>query len=905
MSKPAEPTTQQTPFGFKKLMPFIGAIVVFLIITLIFFKPMILDNKVMNQSDIIHYKGISKETQDYRAKFGREPLWTNALFSGMPAFQVSTLYNGNLTHYIHSILQLWLPHPSGLLLLAFVCCFIMLMILGLHPLVSAVGAIAFGLCSYDLVILEAGHNTKMAAMAYMPLVTAGLILLFRARYLWGFILFGLAMALEIRANHLQITYYLAICLLVYGIVESVAAIREKKAKHVLKVAGLAFVALLVGVASNASLLWSTASYMNHSIRGKSELSSNTQSSGGLDKDYAFSWSYGKMETFTFLIPDLYGGSSNHELGTKSAVAKAFQEHGIGGAQAAEYLEQMPTYWGDKPFTSGPVYLGAVVCFFFLLGMFIIKERTRWWLLGATLITIFLAWGRNLMWFNDLFFYYLPGYNKFRTVEMILVIPQLTFAITAALTMHKILTKAVSKEELLKSLKLAGGITAGICLFFAVLGTGFFDFIGQSDRSFPDWLQSALIQDRKSLMRSDSFRSLLFVLLSIASVWLLLKEKIKPLMFAGFIGILILVDMIPVNFRYFGEKNFISKSTYDAMFLPSQADVQILKDPAISYRVLNLAGNTFNDSHTSYFHKSIGGYSAVKLRRYQELIENQISKSNMDVIDMLNGKYILTEAGEGKEPIAQTNPNVCGNAWYVDSLMIVENADEEMNRIGPMYSIQPLNGTKISVNGKSIQEAEVGNHDKILVDTVLVDISMLRLQMGQTDTVGLAWKQGRTGASQLSVVRKQDGATQSLFTIERNYRFNPRQYAILDKRFKDYVQGLSLKQDLQSKIDLLTCEPNHLIYTTERNSDGFAVMSEIFYPDGWNITIDNQPAECIRVNYVLRGMKIPSGKHTVEFKFEPQSFLLGENISIAASGLLLLLLVGFSSRDLFMKRKEEE
>ncbi|GDX48519.1 hypothetical protein LBMAG25_13370 [Bacteroidota bacterium] len=903
MTKPNEIVERPKGFDFKSLLPYLIAVGVFFIVTLIFFKPMIIDNKIMNQSDIVHYKGISKETQDYRAKYGKEPLWTNSLFSGMPAFQVSTLYNGNLTHYVHSILQLGLPHPSGLLFLAFISCFILFIVLGINPILSITGALAFGLCSYNLVILEAGHNTKMAAMAYMPMVTAGLILLFNKKYLWGFILFSLSLALEIKANHLQITYYLAICLFIYGLVEAIQTIRNRETIHLMKVAGLVIASALVGVASNTSLLWSTASYMNHSIRGKSELSSNTQSSGGLDKDYAFSWSYGKMETFTLLIPDFYGGSSNHALSEKSAVAKAFNDRGIAGQQATEYLSQMPIYWGDKPFTSGPVYLGAVVCLFFLLGMFIIKDRIRWWLLGATMFTIFLAWGRNLMWFNDLFFYYLPGYNKFRTVEMILVIPQLTFAITAVLALHQIWLGKISKDELLKYLKISAGIAGGLCLFFATLGSGFFDFNGQSDGSYPDWLISALKDDRKSLLQSDSFRSLIFILLSAVAVWLMLKDKINKNVFAILIGLLMVIDLVPVSFRYFGDKNFVPKSTYDAVFQPTQADLMIKQDPNISYRVLNLAGNTFNDSRTSYHHKSIGGYSAVKMRRYQELIENQISKNNPDVIDMLNSKYLLVSGGEDKEPIAQPNPSACGNAWFVDSLLFAENADEEMNRIGPMYSIKTLNNSSLSVNGKKITEAQVGNHDNILVDTFKIDISSARLLLGQSDTFGLDQKTSRNGSNETKLLSKKEGA-ESLFTMERNYRFNPRRYAVIDKRYAEYVNALKLQPDSGAKIQLITAEPNHLVYTTERINEGFAVMSEIYYPDGWNISIDGKSAECIRVNYVLRGMRIPAGKHKIEFTFEPDSFIVGEKISMAASGLLLLLLLGISIKDLFMKRKPD-
>jgi hypothetical protein len=898
---PNNPLPTNSSNTFQKILPHIIAVLIFLFVVVIFFKPLLLDNKELTQSDIVHYKGVSKELQDYRAKTGNEALWTGSMFSGMPAFQVGTLYNGNLIRYINDALLLYLPHPSGILFMACACFYILMIVIGVNPFLSIAGAIAFGLSSYNLTLLEAGHNSKLSAMAFMPLVVGGLILLFRSKYKWGVILFALGLTLEIRANHLQITYYLALALGMYVFIESIFLIRDKNFNHLFKVLSFSIGGAIVALACNTSLLWSTYTYTNQTIRGASELSSNTQSTGGLDKDYAFAWSNGKLETLTLLIPNFYGGSSNSELSSSSATAKAFEQQGASKEQASEYLKQMPIYWGSKPFTSGPFYFGAIICFLFVLGLILIKDRIKWWLLAASVLTILLSWGKNFDSFNSLFFEYLPMYNKFRTVEMILIIPQLLFSILAILTLNEIIQNKFTKEEVIRGLKISTGVTGGICLFFTLIGSGFLDFTRDTDSQFPDWLKTTLIQDRASMLKNDAWRSLAFILLASSSIWLFITDRIKSNILGAAIIILVCIDLMSVGLRYLNNDNFVPKSDYNSNFTETPVDQQILNDKSISYRVLNVAGNTFNDSRTSYYHKSIGGYSAVKLRRYQELIENQISKNNGDVIDMLNTKYLIVNAGKDRGEAVQPNPSACGNAWFVDSMKVVKNADEEMNAIGPMYNISSLAGTKIFVNAKPITNTQVGNHDKIKIDTLSFDISSVGLQLGEVDTLGIMLKPNKEGISTLTIGSKREGATDRIFTVSRNYRFNPRRVAVVDEKFTAKIKSFTSEPDSSRTIQLTSYEPNHLIYKSNSTKDGLVVFSEIYYPDGWICTVDGKEAEIIRANYVLRAMQLSPGNHTIEFKFQPKSFFVGERISMAASGLLLLLLIGFGGMSL---RKKE-
>lgn len=900
--KPNKPLTAPSNTIVEKLKWHIAALVVFFIAGFIFFSPMWIDGKQMNQSDIVHYKGVTKELSDYREQHnGQEALWTNSMFGGMPAFQVSTLYNGNLTHYVHQLFTFFLPHPSGYMIIAFLCMYIMLLVMGCGSFLSIGGALVYGMSTYNLTLFEAGHNTKMMAIAYMPLVAAGMILLFRRKLLWGFAVFALGLALEIRANHLQITYYLAIALGIYFVVEAIELIRRKQVNDLVKISGLLLGGAILAVASNASLLWSTSSYVGQTIRGKSELTSNTQSTGGLDKDYAFAWSYGKWETMTLMIPDAFGGSSNHELGENSAVGKALAQR-VDPQQLSQYLKQMPTYWGERGlFTSGPYYIGAIVCFLFVLGLVVVKDNMRWWVIGASFIALLLAWGKNFDAFNDVMFNYLPAYNRFRTVEMSLIVLQLTFVVLGFRALQLAYWGEITRETFERGVKIAAGITAGFCVLVAVLGPSMFNFTQERDAryGFPDWLMSALVDDRKSMMSKDAWRSAGFIVAAAALLWLMSTDRLRKTYALGGVFLLAVIDLAAVDKRYFGSENFVSKTEYDSYFEPTAADQQILQDQS-NYRVLNIAGDPFNDSRTSYFHKSVGGYSAVKLRRYQELYEFHISKNNRAVWDMLNTKYLIVNAGDQGQR-AQQNPGALGNAWFVDSIMWVKNADEEINRIGPIYQIQPIGSTTVIVNEKQVSEAQIGYHDRVTIGGMSFDVARAQLMPGTIDTLGLI----RDAKGEPQIQRKAQGAKENLFAIQQVYDFTPKRVAVIDERFKEKVGNVQLQPHGSNTVQLTSYAPNKLEYSMNAASDGFVVFSEIYYPDGWVATVDGKESEIARVDYVLRGMKVPAGKHTVVFEFRPKPFVVGEKISMASSGLLLLLLIGLIARDLIERRKKEQ
>ncbi|MEP7128986.1 MAG: hypothetical protein ABI729_08965, partial [Chitinophagales bacterium] len=467
--------------GFiQQAIPHVVAVMIFVFVNLLFFSPMVLDNKMIQQSDIIHFKGVSKELTDYYQQNGKTTLWTNSQFGGMPTFQMGAKYEGNLLQYIEKIAALGFPHPSQLLLFAFLGFYILLILMGVSPWLAIGGALAYGLGSYNMILLEAGHTSKLHAIGILPLGVAGIMMLRQGRFYWGTVVTAVALSLEIYANHLQITYYLMMLMLVYGVVELIAAIRKKDFRNLWLAGGLAVVCALFAVLSNLSNLWSTYEYLPSTIRGPSELTSNKESSGGLDKDYAMGWSYGKMESFTLLIPDFSGGSSNSKLGTDSKLAELLRQYQAPPAQVTSYLNNAPTYWGDQPFTSGPVYVGAIICLLFLLGMLVVKEHWKWWILSASILALFLSWGKNFEWFSDFFFYYFPGYNKFRVVSMILVLIAFTFPFMGFMTLSKMLNGEFDKAFFISRLKISVYITGGLCLLFAIAGPALFNFSGAND-----------------------------------------------------------------------------------------------------------------------------------------------------------------------------------------------------------------------------------------------------------------------------------------------------------------------------------------------------------------------------------------------------------------------------------------
>ncbi|UOQ54512.1 YfhO family protein [Hymenobacter cellulosivorans] len=821
---------------WRRLLPHLLAVVFFLVLAAVYFSPILFDGKTLAQHDVVQFNGGAHEAQLYREATGKEALWTNSMFSGMPTYLISTRFPGDLSIYLHNIFTLHLPAVVANLFLALVCGYVLFVALGVRPLLAAVGAIALGFTSYNLIILAAGHNTKSLALAYAPLVLGGLLVTFRRNRWLGAALFALGLTMNVRSNHLQITYYLLLLVLVFGIVELVAALREKRLSDFLGRTALLAAAAVLAVGVSFGRLYVTAEYGKYSIRGKSELTTPAPTApgapaaaedgaagNGLDRDYAFGWSYGVGETITLLIPNYYGGASGGSLSENSATGKALAGLGVPPLQLRDYLQQLPLYWGDQPITSGPVYIGAVVCFLFVLGLFVADRRTRTWLLVGTILSIVLAWGKNFETFNYLMFDYFPGYNKFRSVSMALVIAQLAMPLLAILALARVLRAqpalaplaggsthpslaALSGQpldspesaDLKRKLLYAVGITAGICVLAFLAGLGA-DFAAPIDaqlqqQQFP---LDALREDRASLMRTDVFRSIIFIVLTGGVLYFYLQRKLSVTTAGLLVGALTLVDLWGVDKRYLNDSNF-QRETIAQQFVPTPADEMILQDKDLSYRVLNMQ-NPFNEANTSYFHKSVGGYHGAKLRRYQDLIERQISANNLQVLAMLNTRYIIT--GDPKQPVRR-NPGALGNAWFVSELQKVQNPDQEIAAL-----------TNLNV-----------------ATTAVIDASKFPLTKTSYNAAG-------------------------------------------------------------STIALTNYSPDELKYRATAVQDGFVVFSEIYYQDGWNAYLDGKLVPHQRVNYVLRALPVPAGTHTIEFKFEPKEYAVGNTISMVSSVLLILALLG--------------
>ncbi|MCX6258474.1 MAG: YfhO family protein [Bacteroidia bacterium] len=664
--------------NLSKMMPYLVAIVLFFILTYAYFPPL-LEGKRLKSQDMLQYSGTSKEINDYRDRTGKEALWTNSLFGGMPAYLISTLYPSNLFSYFET-LNMQMNKPANYLFMSMISFFILLLVFRVNPWLAIAGAVAYGFSTYFFIIESVGHHTKALAMAYMPGVIAGVYLAFKEKILLGAILFGVFFALMLTSNHFQIMYYTFLIILILAIFQFISDIREKKLMRYLKVIGLLVVTAILALLTHITSLWLVYDYSKDSTRGTSELTQDENiKTKGLDKDYATGWSYGKLETFDLFIPGFAGGSSEENIGENSETYRAFKERNIYNPE--RLVENVPLYWGPQPSTSGPVYLGAVIVFLFILGMFLVKGPLRWWLFTATVLSIMLAWGRNFMFFSDLFFDYFPGYDKFRTVSMILIMAEFTVPLLGILAVNRIVEQKVEKKEFYRALKWSLGILGGLALFFILFASGLFDFTGSEDKQLTDagWPVDAIRLDRISYLKGDAIRSLVFVLLTAGLLWVFYVKKIsKGLLFAG-LALLVIVDLWPVNKRYLNDNYFVSQLEDKNPFKPSDADKMILQDKDPDYRVMNVAVSTFNDASTSYFHKSIGGYHGAKMKRYQELIEAQISKRNFAVLDMLNTKYFIFPDKQ-KNPVAQRNPGALGNAWFVKNFKVVDNADAELKEL---------------------------------------------------------------------------------------------------------------------------------------------------------------------------------------------------------------------------------
>ncbi|MBN1112516.1 MAG: YfhO family protein [Bacteroidales bacterium] len=670
---------------FTKMKPHLVAVVLFILVAMAFFYPQF-QGKSIKAHDRGTFLGMSKEIRDYKDNTGKDTYWTNSMFGGMPSYLITANYKGNLIKPVTLAAQ-FLSRPAAFMFLSFLSFYILLLCYGVNPWIGMVGALAYGFSSYFLIILQAGHNSKALALAYIPAVIAGIHLVFNGKRLLGAGLFGLFLSLELLANHIQITYYFGIVILIYGCFELYKAFKEKWLKsffvNVSILVGVAFVALL----TNIPQIYYTYDYGKDSIRGKTELTSEKENrTSGLDRDYIVDWSYGKAETFNLLIPNLMGGAS----GGFDADSKTFKElKKQGGMQAARMVKDMPlAYWGPQPITSGPVYIGALVIFLFVFGFFFVKGTMRWWIVTATVLSIMLAWGQNFMWFTDLFLDYFPMYNKFRAVTMILVIAELTIPLFAFVALDKFLKSNIDKKQLYKALKYSVGIVGGLCLFFVLFGTSLFSFEAPIDAQLKQygWPVDIIQQDRIHMMRMDAIRSLIFVLLGAVAIWLYYSKKIKKVFFVFLIGLFILADLAMVDRRYLNDSHFESNRKAENPYPMTAADKQILADNDPDFRVYNMTVSPFNDASTSFYHKSIGGYHGAKMRRYQEVVEHHIAKNNMQVLNMLNTKYFIVAENQGGAQV-MLNDQALGNAWFVNKVKWVENADQDIDALADFDALQ--------------------------------------------------------------------------------------------------------------------------------------------------------------------------------------------------------------------------
>ena len=677
---------------FKKLFPYAAAIVVFILFAIIYCSP-VLDGKSVQSGDLLGWKGMVQETIEFQKTKGNHTYWSGSMFSGMPTYQIGQVHipSEKLMAPL-SMLKLGLTGILALVFSYLLCFFILLKSFKVNTWLSIIGSMAITLSSYFFIILEAGHVTKAEAIAMMAPIIAGFFLIYNRKYIWGLI-FTMVFSTIGLIPHPQMFYYYFLLIGCLFFAELFIHIKEKRIKDFLIATLLFGVAVGVGIGARYTKTALSQEYVKETMRGgHSELEKENDEQNkttGLDLDYATQWSYGIDETLTLLIPNYMGASTNYDVGTNSKVYQELISKGVPKKNAADFCKNVPTYWGTQPFTSGPVYVGAIICFLFVLGLCIVRGPYKWALLVATIFSILLSWGRNFMPLTELFFNYFPMYNKFRAVASILVVAELTMPLLGFLAIKAIMDKQIKKERLIKSIYISAGITAGICLFVALFGSMFHNFTSPNDESLlaqlPESLGTvivnAIVAERASMLQADAFRSFAFILLGAGILWLFVKEKIKLPYFMAILGILILADMWTVNKRFLNDDSFVAPKTETAYFKKLPYEEAILQDPDPHFRVLNLTTNTFNESRTSYYLKSIGGYNAAKLRRYQDIISEHIAstKMNMEVLNMLNTKYFIVK-GQNGEPMPQYNPYAMGNAWYIDSVLVVNTPNEESDAL---------------------------------------------------------------------------------------------------------------------------------------------------------------------------------------------------------------------------------
>ena len=793
-------------FSLKTFLSHVLIVIGFVAVSLAYFNPVI-KGKSIFQSDIMHYIGMSKQQTDFRNDTGEETYWTNSAFGGMPTYQLGAKYPNNYIKKLDSVLR-FLPRPADYLFLYFIGLYILLLVLKVDYKLAALGALAFGLSTYLIIILGVGHNNKAHAIAYMPLVLSGILLTFNKKYVIGFLLTAIAMALEIGANHFQMTYYLMLLVLVLGIVYLIDAYKKKQLPEFFKVVGLLLIAVILSIGLNATNILATQDYVKESTRGKSELTINADGSpkienSGLDKDYITEYSYGILETFDLFIPRFMGGGSYEDVGKESASYDYFLELGASPVQALQQTKQIPTYWGDQPIVEAPAYIGAVVLFLFVLALFLVKGRLKWWLVGGTIMSLLLSYGKNLPFLTDFFIEYFPLYNKFRAVSSIQVILELCIPVLGILGLSH-LFKSDDKEANIKALKYTTYITGGLALLFLLFKGSLFDFVGVNDgyfrQNFGQEFVDAIIEDRKSIFTEDTIRTLVLVLLSAGTLFMFLSKKLSQSMVLVVFSVLILFDLVSVDRRYVNNDNFISSIKVNKPYEANLADLQILKDTTY-FRVFDISSEgSRTPAKAAYFHNSLNGYHAAKMKRFNELYDFYISQNNLNVLSMLNAKYIIAEDDKGNV-FPYVNEDANGNAWFVTELEKVEDANTEIKALDSLDS----------------------KHKAVTTSQLL---------------------------------------TSKTFVV-----------------------------DSTASIKLIEHKPNYLKYRSYNSNDGFAVFSEMYYENGWISSIDGKEVPHYRVDYTLRGIEIPKGEHTIEFKFDPEVIKTGSHIALASSILLVLLILG--------------
>jgi len=804
----------------KKLLPHAIAIIIFLVVAALFCKPA-LEGNVLNQHDTIGWKGMAQNSFDYKEKNGHFPLWNPNLFSGMPNYQVAMEGKTILPDTV-KIFSLGLPKPINFFFLACLCFYILCLILRLNPVVGILGALGYAFSTYNPVIINAGHDTQMLATAFMPLLLAGIISTFQKKYWLGLALTTFGAYQQISVNHLQISYYFFLVAVLITIGYLVKWIKEKDWKHIAISGAITVTSALIGLAGNAMVLMTTSEYSQYTMRGGKDISIEgdkvtAASTKGLDTSYAFVYSLGKAETFTLLMPNAFGGGHSNSLGEGSAVASKLINRGIDEANAEQIAQSMPKYWGALPYTAGPAYLGVIIFVLGLLGFVLVKSPLRWGLLAATLFGIFISWGKNFAGFNVFLFENLPLFNKFRAPSMAQVIPQFTLAISAVVALQYLLFQEKAKEILQKDFKkilyTAGGLFGVLALLYITMDySSMVDkqiIAGYTDKNGSDemgrLIVSGLKEERKAMFGGQLLRALGLTLVLLGSLYLYLKNAIKPVV-AGIIIIAVsTLELTIASKQYLNDESYVSPDEYEnSNFAANLIDQEILKDKDPNFRVFNLAGDTYNESRTSYYHKSAGGYHPAKLRIYQDMIEKYLSGSpNPGIINMLNIKYIIVQNQQnGQAMLIPNADSAYGHCWLVKHVKVVNDRVAAITDIG-------------SIN---------------LRDTAIVD--------------------------------------------------------------KSFAQSITQPQpDSASYIRMTKFDNDAIEYEASCNGPQFAVFSEIYYPKGWNAYVDGKKTDYVNANYVLRGLSVPAGKHTIKFVFEPESVKKGRSIMFAASILVLLIFAG--------------